>query len=169
MDENTARTVLRAFEAVRPAPVAVTDRRWRWADGVVLFPDAVCPFCKVVMRSTCIWVVNERARRLEKVVKPMGGSLEVMPRHHPHVHTNGRICMSGGTNLGPADSVVTALFLAIYPGSNLLTSNHRNSIWDAWFDDYFGHTKHDEAGLSKRSRPGLRTRLKVKRVVKAGK
>lgn len=160
MEDKNARAILRNFEAVRPAPTAVTTTKWKWAEGVHLFPEAVCPFCKVVMRSTCIWQVSETAQRLRCIVKPDGSQLKLMPLKHPHVHeNNGSICMNGyAPRTSGADTVAMALFLGIYPRSTIGFGGYRqHEPWPSWFRDYFGHIEHDEAGLRKRNRPRLTT------------
>ena len=164
MEANNARAILRSFEAVRPAPTAITVTKWRWAEGVHVFPEAVCPFCKVVMRSTCIWQVNEAAQRLDRITKPSDGQLIEMPREHPHAHSSGAICMNGHVRGTPgADSVAVALFVGIYPQSNLMAGSSRDSIWDEWFGNYFGHYVHDATGLRRRNRKGLGVRLGVRK------
>ncbi len=170
MNNRQAVRILQEFEAVRPTPPDGTEKKWKWAVGVHLFPEAQCPFCMVVMRSPLLWRIDETAKQLRLVVGVGTGKMVSMRLRHPHVDEagGGRICMSSHVStIDGATSAAEALFLGIDPRSSMLgVGNSRNGQWDSWLREYFGHTKHDDAGLRRRTRPKM---LKVGRAVRAKK
>lgn len=163
MKDVQARAILQGLYEARQSRVTTTTA-WRWDNGVYPFPEAFCPFCKVVMRSPCIWKVSEVSPKLLGVVGPSGAKLVSLPLLHPHVHYYGSICMDGGTGRR-ATSAAEALFLAINPQSTLqgFGRYRRYGRWSDWLLKYFDHAKHDEAGLKSRARPKLFKTVRRKR------
>lgn len=82
---------------------------WKWHPGVVLFPEAQCPYCKSVIKSLAIWLVRENFLIGQAV--PVSGKPFVLDRpHHPHA-TPSAICM------GNATDPLQALFYGLNPES----------------------------------------------------
>lgn len=107
------------------------SRVWRWATGVILFPEALCPNCNGAMRSTCIWRVDERGQRLLGAVRIRKDNqlVRVTKQVHPHVNgeSYGHICV------GNAKSATEALFLGLSQG---------NPYWNpspTWLKAAFDH------------------------------
>lgn len=159
MNERIAARIARNFEAVRPSTGRGTA--WRWAEGVHVFPEAVCPFCWKPMQSPYIWVIDERAKRLEAVFKLVSNRkrlrLENTGRLHPHVDDEGYVCMSDGT-ARRADSVASALFLDMNPYSTMrgFGSDPQHHKWSDWLATHFNH-RHDETVTKAKRRRKLLT------------
>lgn len=109
----------------------ITSHIWKWAAGVILFPEALCPRCNGVMRSNRIWQVDEREQKLVGAAKINGSSKLVRVERNVHPHVDGQA--SGYICLGNAKSASEALFLGLYMG---------NPYWRAgadWFQEVFDH------------------------------
>ena len=124
------RQVLSNFENYRQRVEDGDGHAWSWAEGVILFPEALCPMCNGVMRSTHIWHVDERSQRLVAVARLDSRRIQRVVRAvHPHV--NGPA--GGLVYLGNARSAAEALFLGLGMGS---------PYWNAgtgWYKDMFDH------------------------------
>lgn len=118
------------FDQHRQQMVSSTSHVWRWASGVILFPEALCPSCNGVMRSNRIWHVDERAQRVLRAVKLNINQLVSLPmsRLHPHVDSGGNVCT------GTANSASEALFLGVGMGTP-----HWRAGAD-WYREAFDHT-----------------------------
>lgn len=109
-DLDLARNIM-AELATKTAKVV---KGWRWAKGVVLFPEIRCPYCEQGVQSTAIWKHTDHS--LIGAVIPVAG---VTPRlgkvEHPHARQEwtGQICFGnhGVTNAHHA------LFGALNPGA----------------------------------------------------
>jgi hypothetical protein len=104
--------------------------KWHWASGVILFPEALCPSCNGVMRSTRIWRVDELGQRLLGVVYISDDKLvKVTRRVHPHVDgsSGGPICV------GNAKSASEALFFGVGMGTPHWTAK------PDWYKEVFDH------------------------------
>jgi hypothetical protein len=80
---------------------------WRWADGVVVFPDIRCPYCKQGVRSSAIWKHND-THLIGQVVPQMGVTPALAPPTHAHV-----VDPAGGICFGRAKTAYQALFGAL--------------------------------------------------------
>ena len=80
---------------------------WRWAEGVVVFPDIRCPYCKQGVRSPAIWKHND-TNLIGQVVPQAGVTPELAAPKHAHV-----ITAAGGICLGHAKTAYQALFGAL--------------------------------------------------------
>jgi hypothetical protein len=80
---------------------------WRWADGVVVFPDIRCPYCKQGVRSPAIWK-HTKTTLIGQVVPQMGVTPELEKPNHAHVTT-----AAGGICFGKARTAYQALFGAL--------------------------------------------------------
>lgn len=116
MNDENAKLILNSFESHR----SVTEQRgktWRWAEGVILFPEALCPYCNGVMKSRWFWWVDDRSQRLIMAARFDERSntqlVKVTSYVHPHVdgHAGGHVCC------GSAKSASEALFLGLGLGS----------------------------------------------------
>lgn len=138
--DATKATILRSFTA---REVELADNRetaWRWTDGVILFPEARCPFCAATMQSNRVWKVSnigfnlDGQYRLDPPVEGPVGQLVREPPEHPHV-TGTAICR------GTTESAQAALFLSINPGDCYWGSSSdvgRQRI-KAWMLKVFNH------------------------------
>lgn len=98
---------------------------WRFRPGVVLFPEARCPYCSDVVKSKAVWLVTKTQLLGQGV--PMHGQELVLERpHHPHA-TPSDICF------GTAYDPLQALFGSL----------NEDSAWtpmDKWLQGkYWGH------------------------------
>jgi hypothetical protein len=139
--------------AVMPSP----RRAWRWAEGVHVFPDAICPFCNVVMRSSCLWKVSEREQKIVAVVGIADKKLVKLAISHPHVYRNttGSLCM-GSARYGGAGSVAQAVFMGMNPADCMgmfARCTRAEGAWPNFFATYFPEHKHLER--KRRARPRL--------------
>ena len=82
---------------------------WTWQPGVVLFPEARCPFCQEVIRSKAIWIVRNNYL-LGQGVPVHGEKFVLDPPRHPHA-TPSAVCM------GNATEALQALFHGLNPES----------------------------------------------------
>jgi hypothetical protein len=80
---------------------------WRWADGVVVFPDIRCPYCKQGVRSPAIWK-HTKTTLIGQVVPQMGVTPQLDHPEHAHVVTE-----AGGICFGRAKTAYQALFGAL--------------------------------------------------------
>ena len=154
-DDRAAKLILGSFEAHRLTVIANSGRAWRWAEGVILFPEALCPMCNGVMTSTRIWEVNERAQKVVKAVSLVDGRLrKVTGAIHPHVDGSegGPVCT------GDARSTTEALFLGLGMGSPYWSADAK------WYQDAFGHTC--SSGSRRNSRNHLSESIKLGEAVK---
>ena len=151
------RQVLNNFENHRQQVSALKDiRSWRWAEGVILFPEALCPFCNGVMKSPRIWHVDERGQRLIAVARlDIEGKVQkVQSSVHPHV--NGQA--GGGVCLGNARSTSEALFFGLGLGA---------PYWNApraWYKAAFDHECSSSSRRLSRDHLTASMRLKEKTV-----
>jgi hypothetical protein len=78
---------------------------WRVKEGIkiVVNPEVGCPMCPEWIRTNRIWIVNEDSREIVRVYR-LGTGRRIQSEIHPHVGSNGKICM------GTADSVGEALW-----------------------------------------------------------
>lgn len=130
---------------------ALFDRAWRWAEGVHVFPEAICPFCNVVMRSGCLWLINEREQRLMRIVALVEGRLKAVAINHPHVYAGpGTVCM-GSSRMG---GVAQAVLMGMNPNDALggFGPNRSCVAWTNFFAAYFNDHVHTER---KKRRPTL--------------
>jgi len=84
---------------------------WRWAKGVVPFPDIRCPYCKEAVRSKAIWKHTETAL-IGAAQLVLGQSPTIGKVEHPHARqewTGQKICF------GSAKDAHQALFGALNP------------------------------------------------------
>lgn len=131
MEAITGRAILQGLEARLPVKQRDGPTKWKWAEGVYRFPDAVCSWCGGTMRSQSIWVVLEDARVLYAHIRLGNGRLLVnsVVAPHPHIHsTNRHIC------IGNARSIEEALFFGLNGGDAY------RGITREWLADEFGHT-----------------------------
>lgn len=136
MNSETAGEVLREFSEHRAKVVDGPHTEWKWSAGVVLFPDALCPWCGEVMHSNRIWLVNERMKKLDGQVALVEDKLVLEPPSHPHVRSGGYICMNS------ARDAYSALFLGMNFGhSHMQNDNPRTwqKVWKAWNVRMFDH------------------------------
>lgn len=106
----------------------VEDKAWSFREGIILFPETRCPFCKEVVKSKAIWQVDNKAKRLLGQGIPVKGQpFKLDNPKHPHVFTaySGR---GGGTCMGNAPDMITALFGAYNP-SSLADTSQTISTW----------------------------------------
>lgn len=155
MEDTTARTIVREFAAVRPTS-AGRETAWKWAAGVIHFPESYCPWCGAAMLSTAIWLTRETPPKLLGQVKLDGSRLVKLSPSHPHINAYNSVCMrddrSDGTN-----SVYQALFLAYnFDSMYWSVTDPRKYLtkprgddggyynvaqqWRNWLSNYFGHT-----------------------------
>lgn len=156
MTHQQAGELLRRVESVGIA-TAQGGAAWRWAKGVMLFPEAVCPLCKGGMRSNRIWVVDEVRVKLAARYKVAGGEIvrEVFSGGcgrgglHPHCYEADGIG-PWGVCLGDrprAESVAYALFSGIYVRGSMWPYHHSKEInedqmtryWKPWLAEVFDH------------------------------
>lgn len=88
---------------------------WSWSKGVVLFPESRCPFCKGVMKSRAVWLVQGNYL-IGQAVPVAGRELVLDPPEHPHA-TPSAICM------GNAREPLQALFNGLNPKSSYFNAN----------------------------------------------
>ena len=137
------------------------SKAWKWAAGVHVFPEAICPFCNVVMRSNCLWQINEQMQKIVQVVGLEGKALERLPLTHPHVYGNtGTVCTGGRGN-----SVAQAVFMGINPNDCIgeFTRAVNGRAWTVFFNRYFREHVHIER--KKRARPRLMRTPAAKKAV----
>lgn len=150
----------------------LAGKAWRWAEGVHVFPDAICPFCNVVMRSSCLWQIDETAQRIVKVTEVDGKRPVAKPTTHPHAYTNGTMCMG---SVGRMGSVAQAALMSINPNDCMggyasgdygtQEAQKASPAWKVFFDRYFPEHKHLER--KRRARPKLFTVAKAVAKAKA--
>lgn len=86
------------------------DKGWHWRRGVVLFPEARCPYCKDVIKSRALWLVEGFYLR-GQCVPVAGRELVLDTAWHPHCLPGNAICM------GDAVDPLQALFNGLNPES----------------------------------------------------
>jgi hypothetical protein len=86
------------------------EKGWRWRKGVVLFPEARCPYCKGVIKSRAVWLVEGFYLRGQAVPR-QGRPLVLEDALHPHCLPGDAICM------GDAVDPLQALFNGLNPSS----------------------------------------------------
>lgn len=137
MTNEQLATMLRAFTA-RSAEIsgdgAVEDKTWRLADGVYVFPDGRCPYCREPITSNRIWKIEGRILVGRWKIRPGSNGRPgrlVRERYglHPHVNGNG-ICQ------GSAATGADALFTAMNPGDSFDSSR---STWTNFLTDVWDH------------------------------
>lgn len=82
---------------------------WSWSKGVVLFPEARCPFCKDVMKSRAVWLVRGNYL-IGQAVPVAGQELVLDPPEHPHATSYvspAAICM--GNAVDPLQALFNGL------------------------------------------------------------
>lgn len=107
---------------------------WSWSKGVVLFPEARCPFCREVMKSRALWLV--RGNYLLGQAVPVAGRELVLDRpSHPHA-TPSAICM------GNAVDPLQALFNGLNPKSSSFNTGDQitGGMCDWLRGPYWEHT-----------------------------
>lgn len=130
-------SILRGFTA-RAASLATptAQRTWRWANGTVLFPEGICPYCKATMNSNRIWMLGTQTLQGQVRIQPPaeGESVGRLVREKPeHPHVQGtNICM------GSSNSVESALFLGITPGDTFW-GRGGGDVLKNWLRKMFGH------------------------------
>ena len=119
------------LDIAREVTAALAEREsvsiagWKWRKGVVLFPEARCPFCQDVMRSRAIWVVHGY-NLVGQAVPRSGRELKLDPPKHPHA-TPSNICM------GNAVDPLQALFAGLNPKSSYFNpDNEYTGGMGAW-------------------------------------
>lgn len=85
------------------------EKGWRFQEGVVVFPEAECPYCKEIVKSKAVWVMSE-TKLLGQAVPRRGRELIMDAPRHPHA-TPSDICF------GNAFDPLHALFGALNPDS----------------------------------------------------
>ena len=101
------------IDIVRAVTAELTTRTrkqvtgWRWAEGVVVFPDIRCPYCKQGVRSPAIWKHND-THLIGQVVPQIGVTPALEHPTHAHVVDN-----NGGICFGRAKTAYQALFGAL--------------------------------------------------------
>lgn len=100
------------------------ERGWRWRPGVVLFPEARCPYCKEVVKSKAIWLVT-KTQLLGQGVPVRGRELVLEAPYHPHA-TPSDICF------GNAYDPLQALFGGLNPKSAYVAVDKwlKGKYWD---------------------------------------
>lgn len=137
MTEDNAREVLREF-AVHRLAQSSTATAWKWADGIYLFPQAICAWCGEAMTSNRIWLVDERGKKLRGQVTLSDGRLIKEAVDHPHA-------MSGSICMGYATDAYQALFLAMSANTPGAHSHFKNTgsdwkqRWRDWNVKMFDH------------------------------
>lgn len=149
-------------------------KRWRWAEGVHVFPEAICPFCNVVIRSNCIWQVDDGKQRIVQVVGLVKvgkkQNLQKLPLTHPHVYGggSGAMCMGRGKMGGVAQAALMGInpsdSVGDFSGYGTLAQIREMPAWKNFFAAYFSEHIHLET--RKRSRPTL---IKVAAAAKRAK
>lgn len=89
---------------------------WKWRPGVVLFPETRCPFCKDVIKSKAVWLVEGNYLK-GQAVPVAGRPLVLDPPKHPHALPS-QICM------GNATDPLQALFNGLNPESSFFNVNN---------------------------------------------
>lgn len=96
------------------------DRAWSFQKGVIVFPEARCPYCLAILRSPSIWMAKKGQLLgcwgLEK------GKLVKKNVDHPHVFQGTGICM-GNQKYGDE---MAALFLGLSPNPQY---QRRMKLW----------------------------------------
>lgn len=150
----TKKVVLKKAAAV---PALSNRKDWRWAEGVHAFPDAICPFCNVVMRSSCLWQFDEVRQKIVRVVEVGGSKLVNRPVMHPHRSSDGYVCMGSARS-----SVSQAMLLGINPSDCMGAFNWHGRVakasrdfgaWPEFFARYF--PDHVHLDKRRRARPRL--------------
>lgn len=109
--------------------VKVDDKSWSFREGIILFPETRCPFCKEVVKSKAIWQVDVKNKRLLGQGVPVKGQpFKLDNPKHPHVFTSNSGHKSGTTCMGNAPDMMTALFGAYNP-SSLADTSQLISTW----------------------------------------
>jgi hypothetical protein len=142
-----------AKRTVKAAAVPLNRRAWRWAEGVHVFPDAICPFCNVVMRSSCLWKISEREQRIVAVVGLERKKLVKLPVSHPHVYNYGKGAMCMGMT---ASSAAQAALMGINPADcmgNFAGRRKGTGAWPNFFATYF--PEHEHLDKKRRAQPKL--------------
>lgn len=107
----------------------VDDKSWSFREGIILFPETRCPFCKEVVKSKAIWQVDVKGKRLLGQGVPVKGQpFKLDNPKHPHVFTGSSGYKAGTTCMGNAPDMVTALFGAYNP-SSLADTSQKISTW----------------------------------------
>lgn len=122
-------------------PVSSGRKAWKWVAGVHVFPEAICPFCNVTMRSSCIWQFDESRQKLVQIARIDKDRLVKLSVLHPHVGSGGYVCM-GST----ATSVSQALLLSMNPSDcmGFFEPQKTGTTWKAFFARYFPDHRHLE-------------------------
>ena len=134
------------------------NRAWRWAEGVHVFPEAICPMCNGVMRSSCIWKLDERGQRVVDVAGIQSfrsvNKLVKLPVSPPHVYSGGTgvVCMGSSRTSSVAQAVFMGMTVNDCMG-RFSDNTSRNALaWVQFFNTYFaGHVHADK----KKRRPSL--------------
>jgi hypothetical protein len=127
-NKDAMQTVLQLFSNEQQIASDHTDRRWRWRNGTILFPEGRCCYCGTAVRSEDrLWVVDGDWLRGQLNVK---GETAIFEKpEHPHSGTDGGLC------LGDSDDPQSALFFGINPGDPL----RRDLNIPKWYSEMFGH------------------------------
>lgn len=104
------------------------DFSWHWEDGVVAFPEVLCPFCFEAVQSASVWKYSSNQYALTGQVRPVNGrKLVLATPDHPSSTTSGAVCW------GSAKSLTQALFLGLNPGDHVYPIK-------PWLETDCGHT-----------------------------
>lgn len=130
MEEIHKTSLLRVF-ALRQVESAGSSERstWRFIEGIILFPEARCPYCHEPMRSQRIW--QARSGMVLGCWEIKEGKLVKQAVRHPHVLNNGAICMGNQ----PLGKEMSALFL----GLNFISSYFTYEHFSDWLLSEFNH------------------------------
>ena len=115
--------------------VESSENRWKIASNIRIFPDGKCPFCDQVVRSSCIWKISESIcyGRYSICGNDLLFTSGTDDNFHPHVHSDGSICLGRSSN---ADN-------ALFAGMNMVGAypNWVNNypLWDSFFKSIWGH------------------------------
>lgn len=154
-------TILRRVVASIPYQQGGGDklqgRAWRWAEGVHVFPEAICPICNDVMRSSCLWKLDERGQRVVSVIgiqpfRRQVDRLVKLPVNHPHVGNAGHVCMGSIRTRSVAQAVFMGMTVDDCMGRFSDSAARSAMPWVNFFNTYF--TGHVHAAKRKR-RPKL--------------
>jgi hypothetical protein len=126
--KDAMQTVQRLFSNNQQASEDHTDRRWRWRNGTILFPEGRCCYCGEIVRSEDrLWVVEGDWLRGQFNIAADKADWETP--NHPHAGTDGGLC------LGNSDDPESALFFGVNPSDPL----RRDISIPEWYEQMFGH------------------------------
>jgi len=142
------------------------SKSWRWAEGVHIFPDSICPVCNIVMQSSCLWQIDERAQKLVAIVGVVDKRLVRLPVTHPHMYSapGGVICMGNAPRFSTG-AVAQAVLMGMNPNDCMgrFDRSGDNAAWRGFFRTYF--PDHTHLSKKKRARPRLFKRTVIEKKV----